>query len=306
MLVDGHSPDGSADYLHQQLADAEFQSWVSFLPLSRNGGFGWANNQAILTLGQSAEPPRFVYLLNPDAEVHRGALSTLYDHLAAYPNCAAAGSQLLNEAGCPTSSSFRFPSIGTEFVRGCRAPKLGKFLGIPSLPIEQGSRCVDWVTGASVMIRLEAMADCGLFDDGFFLYFEEVELMHRFRQRGWQVRHVPESQVTHLEGAATGLGAGADKELKRLPAYWFASRRRYFTRTLGPVRAVFASLAWASGHVLWKMRALGGRDSRGGGVMREGRDLLAHGILPTADDLVSSATLLGDPIGRPPLWSLSR
>src|SRR5206468_12119595 len=108
------------------------------------------------------------------------------------------------------ASAFRFPSAGRELTGAARSEKLGRVLGIAPLVIEAGHSVeVDWVTGASVLLRSEALRDVGLFDDGFFLYFEEVELMHRFHSNGWTVRHVPRSRVVHREGSATGLGSAA-------------------------------------------------------------------------------------------------
>ena len=85
------------------------------------------------------------------------------------------------------------------------------------------------------MLRAEALRETGLFDDGFFLYYEEVELMHRLHGAGWTIRHVPQSRVVHIEGASTGVGAATVEE--PLPAYWYQSRRRYFALVRRPGRS---------------------------------------------------------------------
>jgi N-acetylglucosaminyl-diphospho-decaprenol L-rhamnosyltransferase len=110
LVVDGGSPDQSADLLGKQLDSDEYRDWVTFLPLSLNGGFGWANNQAVLKLSREGRPPDFIHFLNPDTEVSAGAVVALVEDLEAHPKCAAAGSQLLNADKTLAASAFRFPS----------------------------------------------------------------------------------------------------------------------------------------------------------------------------------------------------
>src|SRR4249919_1771565 len=104
IVVDGGSGDGSADELARTIDGPAYRDWVSLLALPINGGFGWANNQAILTLAKNAAPPEFIHLLNPDTEVERGAVAKLVQELLAHPGCGAAGSQLLTTDGSPAAS----------------------------------------------------------------------------------------------------------------------------------------------------------------------------------------------------------
>jgi N-acetylglucosaminyl-diphospho-decaprenol L-rhamnosyltransferase len=296
LVVDGGSADGSAEKL-EEFVEQLGLDWVSFLPLSINGGFGWANNQAMLELARDENPPEFIHLLNPDAEVTAGAASALVDALLANPRCGAAGSQLIDVEGKPAASAFRFPSPGREFVAGAQSEKLASLLGIGSTVATDGSE-VDWVTGASVMLRANALREAGLFDDGFFLYFEEVELMHRLRSRGWTVRHVAESQVIHIEGASTGIGAATAERAH--PAYWYDSRRRYFALTGGRATVVAANLAVVAGKAAAKMKILVGRSANSTACRL--KDLFGHGFLPTVADTSPSIPRWGDAPGSPPAW----
>jgi GT2 family glycosyltransferase len=165
----------------------------------------------------------------------------------------------------------------------------------PDVIDTQDSAEADWVTGASFMIRAQALRDVGLFDDGFFLYFEEVELMHRLRQHGWTIRHVPASRVAHEQGASTGLGGCG-----RLPDYWYESRRRYFARTGGGGIALAANLAWLGGRPIGAVKQL----------LRDGKrvaathaaDLVRSGLWPRSRDRVASIPLWGEAPGRLPAW----
>jgi GT2 family glycosyltransferase len=296
VVVDGGSGDGSADVLSKTVADPQFSEWVSFLPLAINGGYGWANNQAILGLAREPNPPEFIHILNPDAEVSEGAVMRLVEEMQAQPRCGAAGSQLLSPDGRAVPSAFRFPSIGRELVAAAGSEALGRLLGIASTVVKVNENAeVDWVSGASVMLRSKTLRDAGLFDDGFFLYFEEVELMHRMKSKGWSVRHVPESRVVHIEGASAGGPAA-----RAQPRTWYESRRRYFALTRGRMSLVAANLARVVGRAVGLAKDMV-RPSDGGDATRIG-DLLRSGFWPRTGDQRSSVPACGDPPGKPPAW----
>jgi len=299
LVVDGGSGDGSAEKLAECLKHDDYRDWASLLPLQINGGYGWANNQGILTLARQEPAPDFFYVLNPDTEVCDGAIAGLVAELTNNPRCGAAGSLLLNSSDEPTASAFRFPSAGRELAGAAHSKIVGSVLGIEPIVVRpETSGDVDWVTGASVMFRACALQDSGLFDDGFFLYFEEVELMHRLRARGWTIRHVPTSRVVHIEGAATGVGSGA---LDRpFPPYWYMSRRRYFELTGGALRLIGANLASIAGQAIAGLKRLGGRSPHSKSFRLF--DLLRSGFWPSGGDARPSFPRLGDQPGTPPAW----
>jgi GT2 family glycosyltransferase len=299
IVVDGGSGDDSATELAAAIDTPDYRDWVSFLPLAVNGGFGWANNQAILTLARRSEPPEFIHLLNPDTEVREGAIANLVEELRQHPRCGAAGSQLISLDGAKAASAFRFPSSGREFVGGARSEVLGRLFGIGSTVVSTlTSTEVDWVTGASVMFRARALQESGLFDDGFFLYFEEVELMHRLHEKGWTVRHVPSSRVSHVEGASTGLGAGSG--VRSLPGYWYESRQRFFARVGGPRAVLAANISSIAGHAVSALKRFGGSRTAMGPASVRG--IVRCGLLARRKDLSASVAQWGDAPGRPPAW----
>lgn len=300
VVVDGGSSDGSAENLAEVLARPNYAGWVDFRPLPINGGYGWANNQAMLGLAQSENPPEFIHILNPDTQVEKGAVEQLCEALMSDPRCAAAGSQLIAPNGAAVPSAFRFPTFGREFVAAARSEAVGRLLGIPPTVVDatQGAE-VDWVSGASVMFRSEALRDVGLFDDGFFLYFEEVELMHRLKARGWSVRIAPESRVVHIEGASTGGPAA-----RAQPRTWYESRRRYFALTGGAAALVGANAGRLAGRALGLVKGVLGRSHGGDGTRTS--DLLRSGLWPDAMDSRPSVTSWGDLPGRRPAWMTRR
>jgi GT2 family glycosyltransferase len=148
IVVDGASGDNSAADIRAFVNQPAWIHWVSFVPLEVNGGFGWANNQAILHLAGSDRPPQFIHLLNPDTEICPGAVVQLANYLEAHSRTAAAGSQLINVDGSLAGSAFSFPTVRGEFSRGASTGFLAKLLRVPPIAIEAPrAREVDWVTG---------------------------------------------------------------------------------------------------------------------------------------------------------------
>jgi N-acetylglucosaminyl-diphospho-decaprenol L-rhamnosyltransferase len=285
VIVDNASGDGSAE----TLTSASPADWVTVLPQSINGGFGWGNNQGVLYLAQQSERPEFVLFLNPDTEVQPGAISELIRTLETHPECGVAGPLICGPDGRGGASAFRTPSIGREFVRASHLARLGFALGIEATHID-GEGTADWVSGSAFIARWRALDTSGLFDDGFFLYFEEIELMARIRAAGWTVRHVPAARVIHREGGATGMAGGSGV----LPEYWHRARRRYFAVTMGENGAAKADRAFRLGALIGKLR---GRDNPG---IAENLARMAHAA--TLPIVPPNIPRIGDVPGTPPAW----
>lgn len=303
-IVDGNSGDGSADKLSAHFGQAPWSDWVTVLPLDLNGGFGWANNQAMLRLLQRDDPPDYIHLINPDAIVEPGAIAALLSVIESNSRIGAVASQLLEPDGRIAGSAFRFPSPGREFLRGVGLGGLGEKIGIePTLMEFTAPGPAEWITGASVMFRSEALRQTGLFDDGFFLYFEEVELMHRLTDDGWSLWSVPASRVMHIGGAATGVASGIQVAVRPLPAYRYEARRRYFVRASGISGLIVANLAWLAGKIVGgPLRLLRGKGDPG--PPRELSMTLRYSFWPSRCDRGASIPRWDEPPGRPPAWSV--
>lgn len=303
IVVDNASGDDSINILSARLADPGFASWVQFVPLPLNGGFGWGNNEAILRLLTDASEPDAILLLNPDAMLEAGALVALAEDMQHRPDAGAIGSQLVNPDGSLSGSAFRFPTIGREFMRGLGLSGLGRVLGIKPVLVPLGERGpVDWATGASVLIRTRALRDAGLFDTGFFLYFEEVELMHRFRTHGWKCYHCPESRVVHVAGASTGVVDGQSAGRAAPPDYIFHSRHRYFALAHGRASAWLADLAWLTGTLLARLIGVFWSKRSFPDTNAERKALFRIGLGARPGDRSPAITRPGDAPGRRPFW----
>jgi GT2 family glycosyltransferase len=262
VVVENGSGDDSASRIGSAISANGWGDWASLVVAPKNGGFAAGNNAGIAPALASAEAPDFVWLLNPDTVVRPGALGELLDFLAEHPEIGLAGSRLEHPDGTPQGSTYRFPTVVREFIGGARVGALGKLLDRPGpgpdyvWPVVPDQPCpVDWAAGASLMVRRSVFDAVGLLDDGYFMYFEEVDFCQRALRAGWPCWYVPASRVVHLVGQSSGVTkAGAER--KRRPRYWFEARRRYFLANHGRVATLAADVLYTLGFASYRVRRL--------------------------------------------------
>lgn len=256
VIVDNASGDGSDQVLAGAVADNGWQDRVRLICSPVNGGFGAGNNIGMQAGMADGGQPDFFYIVNSDAFMDRGATQALLDHMQAHPQTGFAGSHVRGEDGVTHHTAFRFPSIASEFEGAARLGVISRLLSHKSVPlnIPEETTQVDWVAGASVMVRREMLDQIGMFDEGYFLYFEETDLLLRAARAGWQTWYVPASRVVHIGSVTTGM-----KQWQRIPGYWYDSRRRYFTKNHGRLYAACALLAHMAGGMIHRARCLIGR-----------------------------------------------
>lgn len=276
-IVDNDSGDGSFEKMANHVSACGWDRGevpVRVLQSRRNGGFGAGNNFGIRAGLPGGLRPDYAYILNSDAFPAPDAIRALLDHLQANPTLGFAGSYIYGDDGVPHCTAFRFPTAWSELEGAARFGPISRLLKrhIVPLPIPQVTTRVDWLAGASVMMRQDVLDRIGLFDEEFFLYYEETDLFLRAARAGWTVDYVPASRVMHIGSASTGM-----KTWKRIPAFWLDSRRHYFTKNFGQGYATLATLAHVAGGLLWRARVLLERRDLGD-PPHFLRDLIAHTI----------------------------
>jgi GT2 family glycosyltransferase len=233
VVVDNDSRDGSFERLRE--GALKYDDVVDVAQSGHNGGFGYGNNVGLRTGMLAADPPDYFYLLNSDAFPDDGALPTLLAHMDQNPATGIAGSYIHDLAGIAQASCFRFPNVWNEIDRSMR-------LGVVTAaikdriavmcPLPDETTKVDWVAGASMILRRKMLDEIGVFDETFFLYFEETDLCLRARRAGWDIVYVRDSSVAHIGGASTGVSSHTVVKA-RMPKYWFDSRRHYWVKNHG-------------------------------------------------------------------------
>jgi N-acetylglucosaminyl-diphospho-decaprenol L-rhamnosyltransferase len=254
IVVDNASGDGSADRIERAIADHGW-GWARLVRSPVNGGFAAGNNVALRHGLVGANRAPLVWLLNPDTCVHPGAVRAILRFMKAHPRAGIAGTMIHEQDGTAWPFSFHFPSLLGEFEQGAGIGIVSRLLarraGLKRMGAEPAQ--AEWVSGASMVVRQALIEAIGPMDEGFFLYFEETDYCLRASRAGWQCWYVPDAAVTHVAGASTGA-TGASSVGRRVKAYWFESRRRYFIKNHGRAYAVAADLVWALAHLLRRLR----------------------------------------------------
>lgn len=251
-IVDNDSVDGSYEMMRTAVA---LKGWdrVRVVASGHNGGFGAGNNFGIRLGLPGGGRPDYIYGLNSDAFPDAQAIQRLRQYLELHPKVAFAGSYVHGDDGVAHTSAFRFPSVPGEFENGIKTGFVTKLLSNHVVPMKQPeTTCpVDWISGASFMMRQDALDDIGLFDETFFLYFEETDLCLRAQRKGWSVVYVHDSVVKHIGSVSTGM-----KVWRRVPGYWYDSRFYYFHKNHGAAYTVAATVALVLGEAIYALRRM--------------------------------------------------
>jgi GT2 family glycosyltransferase len=197
IVVDNFSSDGSEDKITSSFPR------VRWIQMNYNSGFARANNAGIL-----AARGEIILLLNSDTLNEDDAIMKCFERLAASDYCAC-GIQLLNSDRSPQISGSYFAKGGLNqlmalpyaghFIRW-----LGSALKVKKTSVTEarGVVEVDWINGAFLMVKKEAIEKEGLMDEDFFLYFEEIEWCSRLRKAG-PLCIYGDLNIVHLQGVTT-------------------------------------------------------------------------------------------------------
>lgn len=191
-VVDNASRDGTAAHVVQ------YYPSVRVLENRRNLGFAGGCNRGI-----RASTGRYALLLNPDARVCAGTIDTMVSYLEDLPKVGAVGPRMVGLDGRVQPSCRSFPTLRAVVLRGTGLDRL--FPNSQSVRRyllsdwdHQQARQVDWVLGGCMLLRRQALDQVGLFDEGFFMYYEDIDWCLRAKRAGWQVHYVPDAQVVHF------------------------------------------------------------------------------------------------------------
>ncbi|HEY0390338.1 MAG TPA: glycosyltransferase family 2 protein [Solirubrobacterales bacterium] len=192
IVADSASTDGTPEAIEREFEDVE----VLHVP---NRGFAAGNN-----VGIGWAQGRYVLLLNPDVEVLEGSFADLVTALDSRPDVGIASVVQRGSDGELQYSMRRFPSPGRDLGESLFAARWPFFKSMQELETRSGlyrlETSSDWVVGAFLCARAEAVASIGPMDERFFLYSEEIDWCLRAHQAGWDVRHLPVMTVTHHAG----------------------------------------------------------------------------------------------------------
>ncbi|HEX2732757.1 MAG TPA: glycosyltransferase family 2 protein [Polyangiaceae bacterium] len=260
VISENDSRDGSAELLRSTIESRGWAGWVSLLEVGSNRGFSAGNNAAIAPALSTPNPPDYVLLLNPDTRVLPGAIHALLEFMQAHPRVGIVGANQVHPNGTPLRSAFRFANPLGELDGTLRlgpvSSLLRHWIHAPPIPSEPGP--ADWVSGGCMMVRKAVFDDVGLMDEGYFLYFEEMDFCLQAKHKGWSTWFLPSATIVHIGGQSTGV-TGLHRIMQRKPEYWFDSRRRYYLKNHQPLRAMAADALNVVGLCLWEVRRIAQR-----------------------------------------------
>jgi N-acetylglucosaminyl-diphospho-decaprenol L-rhamnosyltransferase len=194
-VVDNASGDGTPAMVRDEFPQVEL------LVNSRNRGFSAANNLAI-----AAGEGEYVLALNPDTELTGAALDRLCSLMDTKPEVGICGPALIQADGTPDHAarrSFPTPVSALGHFSGIgRRRRSGALAAYRAPEVESGP--VDAVNGAFMLIRRSALEQVGLFDEGYWMYMEDLDLCYRFAEAGWTTWFEPSVTVGHLKAGTSG------------------------------------------------------------------------------------------------------
>lgn len=247
IVVDNASPDDSLETIRDLPAQA--------IALDHNGGFAHGCNA-----GWRAGEAPYVLFLNPDARIDRASLDELVRLLEGSPEVGAVAPCVVHDDGSLDFSLRRYPRLRSTYAQALflhrvfpRARWTDELVREPEAYERPGSP--DWVSGAAIMVRRSVLEEIGGFDEGFFMYCEDIDLCKRV----WgahELRYVPAARVTHLGGASAPRAS-------LLPVL-AASRIRYAEKHRSRAYALLERLGVALGALTHIVAARGGRAARAG------------------------------------------
>lgn len=276
IVVDNAS--GDASLISQAIEARGWSSWITLIIAPKNGGFAYGNNLAFQRAYEE-HPPDYLLMLNPDTVVRKGAIGALVRFLEEHPSVGIAGSSFELLDGSEWPIAFRFPSILGEFEHGLQFDLATRLFRpwVGAVQMSQVPQPIDWVPGASMMVRRTVVDSIGGLDENYFLYFEETDFCFRAKKAGFSTWYVPESRVMHIAGQSTKV-TERNTAPRRLPAYWFESRRRYFAATHGVSYAMATDVVALMAHGLGSLKRIAQRRAACG-VPHFLADLAQHSIL---------------------------
>lgn len=247
IVVDNDSKDATVEAIRTSYPT------VHLVVNHENRGFSKGVNQA-LAIGTG----RYLLMLNSDTLVRRQALDRMAACLDGDQRIGAVGCKHWTEQGRVYQSCFPFPSIQDHLIHTSFfqkvAPAWQKRLAARQAIDCTKSQDVDWINGACLMVRTDLMRACGGLDEGYFMYFEDVDLCRALHQRGYRIRHLADADIVHL------IGRSGERDRTRLNLVWEFSRIRYVEKHF-PLSKRWTMKAWIALGVAVRLIGAVGRSS---------------------------------------------
>ncbi len=251
VVCENGSGKGAAEKISAAIEEEGWSDWASVKAIDPNRGFAGGNNVVLQEAMASEARPEFFLLLNADTIVRPGALLELMKAAEDHAEAGIVCPRLEWPDGEPQISCFRFHTPMSEMLAAARTGHLTKTFPrwLVPMPVSDVPLEPEWASFACALIRSSVMEQIGLLDEGYYLYFDDVDFCRSARNAGWRVLYWPQAKVVHLRGQSNPVKAlGAAR--KRRPRYFYASRSWYFAKFYGLAGLWLTNALWTLGRLV--------------------------------------------------------
>ena len=254
-VVDNLSEDGSAEQIEAWIAEQPEGTPVRLIRSATNSGFSGGHNQGI-----AAAEADYYLVLNSDAILRPGFLRTMLDTARAHPRCGFLAPLIEYDDGGIQNSCFRFHGPMSELIRSARAGPVTKLFQRYDVALgpDPDPTQIRWASFACILVNGAMVREIGPMDEGYFLYFEDVEFCLRGHRAGWDIRQERAAKAVHFRGGS-GPVKTLYKQRARLPRYYYSSRTRFLYQAHGLLGVIAANLLWHLGRMIKSLYVLTGR-----------------------------------------------
>lgn len=215
--------DNGSNHHDESMLKKDFPQ-VEVIKNTKNIGFAKASN-----IGIKRAKCDFVLIMNCDIEITSKAISMLWKHMLSHPECGIVGAQLVYPDKKPQLSFGKDPSILNELYQKIKTLLCEKGIITTS---KKRKLQVDLVLGACFLSRKEALLKAGLFDENYFLYFEDADLCREVRKCGWKVHFLSDVHILHHKGVSM-------KKAPELAIYEYRKSQIYYYKKHNSRLSVF-------------------------------------------------------------------
>ena len=209
--------NGSKSDIRRQMSDVRKRNKnISLIQNKENVGFGKANNQAA-----KQAKGEYILFLNVDTEVLDDSITKLFEFVRNNPNVSIAGAKLLNVDRTdqpPCGPFYSEPVIfGMLFLKG-------DHIGLTRWSPDHVKQ-VDWISGACMLMKKKTFESVEGFDEEIFMYMEEIEFLHRAKNKDYQTYFYPDARIVHIGAAASGSKKTPVLNIYRGLLYYYQKHR---------------------------------------------------------------------------------
>ncbi len=218
IVVDNNSADNSVAMVKKEFPQ------VQLIASPKNLGFAGGNN-----LGIKKATGKIIFCLNPDTLVHENSLDFIVEKFAADPKLGALGLKLLNPDGSLQRSCKSFPDLDTILWNALSLDTLfpnSRIFGKYNMTWFAHDREmeVDQPMGAALAVKKEVIDQVGIYDERYFMFFDEVDWCYRIKKAGWQIKFFPQATITHYWAQST------KQALFKMNKQWYISFYKYLRK----------------------------------------------------------------------------